>query len=223
MLFCVLINPNCCFSDKVTSPTATTKVAEVKQDREQPQQQIDISSQLKYPQYDILPKRTSADSNDTELPNTMQQSSPVNETAFPPPPPPSELASSFLLNRDNLPPPSHKESTSHSLKPMQPRAPPAVPTRTVSEKPKQLFNQMQPSMRSRTVSTPVAPKPKPKPRPGQNIGQVRTASEFHGTESPSKSVIMPTPVTKSNVVAEEPELVTASKSRGLSFITLASY
>ena len=136
--------------------------------------------------------------------------------AFPPPPPSSELENTFMLNRDNLPPPSGKESTtSHSLELKQPRVAPGVPLRAGSEKPRQVANQH--PIRARTGSSPVAPKPKPKPRPTQNMGQVRTASEYRATESPSKSVIMPTPVTpqKPNVIAEETETVSASKSRGL--------
>lgn len=162
--------------------------------------------------YDILPPPVSKPPRSSQS-SDIQQVAPIE--IFPPPPPSSELEKAFVLNRDNLPPPSGKESTSHSLEQSPSRIPPAVPIRSVTEKPRQEEN-FQPS-RTMTISLPFAPKPKPKPRLSQNLGQVRTASEYRAAESPSKSVVLPTAsatTQKHGAIVEEQEPVTASKSRG---------
>ena len=191
------------------------------QNQEQQQQHhVQLPSQLNHPPHSALLKTSS---NEVKSSNS-QQLNPIsgtpdltNEPFFPPPPSTIELDSP-LLNRDAPLPPSVKKTTSHSPDQEQTRAPPIIPMRTISEKP---TNQWQPEIRARTVSAPIAPKPKPKPRPAQNIGKVRTASEYHAAEL--KSSISPSSFSKSNVIVEETEVVTASKSRGVYFVTGALF
>ena len=204
-----------------TSPIVTTSALVQNQEQQQQQHQVQLPSQLNHPPHSALLKTSS---NEVKSSNS-QQLNPIsgtpdltNEPFFPPPPSTIELDSPLVLNRDAPLPPSVKETTSRSPDQEQTRAPPIIPMRTISEKP---ANQWQPEIRARTVSAPIAPKPKPKLRPAQNIGKVRTASEYHAAELTSS--ISPSSFSKSNVIVEETEVVTASKSRGVYFVTDALF
>lgn len=197
-----------------TSPIATTSalVQNQEQQHQQQQQKVHLTSPLHHPPHPSLLKTSSNEvksSNSEQLNPISNTSDLADESFFPPPPSANELDSTLVLTRDALPSRSVRETTSHSPDQVQARAPPTIPTRTISEKP---ANQRQPQIRARTVSAPIAPKPKPKPRPPQkNMGKVRTASEYHAAEL--KSSISPSAVAKSDVIVEETEVVTASKSR----------
>ncbi|XP_065066135.1 caskin-2-like isoform X2 [Rhopilema esculentum] len=161
----------------------------------------------------LKPLKPIATANHTLTPPAEEIEESTREFSFPAPPPANELESAFLLNRDNLPPPSGKESSNPAGEPNVP-TPPKAPVRAQTQKVNQSVNQEAPRPRLRTSSQPVAPKPKPKPRPAQNVGQVRTASEYHANEAPA--VIKPTTPQKPNLKAaseDSESAVTASRSR----------
>eukprot|EP00794_Sanderia_malayensis_P002635 gene2635-3049_t len=150
--------------------------------------------------------------------NSVQRSSRETSRDAPPPPMPA-VDKGFLSTYTNFPPPFETESLPFSHAPQRPVPPKAPSCFTQSaNKPRVSAEVVQSISRERAMTSPNVPKPKPKPKPGQNRGQVRTASEYHGNESSSKSIVLPSKpmppnVTNAQINGDNQDDVTVSSSR----------